>query len=264
MTRPAKKSPEVVGEQLSELASLFQLRTVAAELVHRVTEAGQEAVLPLLLEIFELEQEGRQQRRVERLLRASKLPPGKTFSTFKEQRLPRPLAAKLRELARGAFLEQAVNVLAFGLPGTGKTHSACALGHALVEAGHSVLFIPTYKLVQNLLAAKRDLELPKALRNLDRFDLLILDDIGYVRQDAEQVEVLFTLMAERYERRSMMITSNLVFSKWDRIFKDPMTTAAAIDRLVHHSAVLEFDVTSYRSEDRALSGGDAETADPER
>ncbi len=256
MTRRAQKSPEVVGEQLSELARLFQLRTVAAELVHRLTQAGQEDVLPLLLEIFEQEQEGRRQRRVERLLRASKLPPGKTFGTLKEERFPRPLAAKLRELARGAFLEQAVNVLAFGLPGTGKTHCACALGHALIEAGHSVLFIPTYKLVQNLLAAKRDLELPKALRKLDRFELLILDDIGYVRQDAEQVEVLFTLMAERYERRSMMITSNLVFSKWDRIFKDPMTTAAAIDRLVHHSAVLEFDVPSFRSQE----GGDLEEA----
>jgi DNA replication protein DnaC len=264
MTRPAKMSPEVVGEQLTELARIFQLRTVADELVHRVTQAGQEAVLPLLLEIFELEQEGRRQRRVERLLRASKLPPGKTFSTFKEQRLPRPLAAKLRELARGAFLEQAVNVLAFGLPGTGKTHSACALGHALVEAGHSVLFIPVYKLVQHLLAAKRDLELPKALRKLDSFELLILDDIGYVKQDAEQIEVLFTLMAERYERRSMMITTNLVFSKWDRIFKDPMTTAAAIDRLVHHSAVLEFDVTSFRSEEQAEPGGDAEKRDPEK
>ncbi|MCP3987063.1 MAG: ATP-binding protein, partial [bacterium] len=136
MTRPAQKSPEVVGEQLSELARLFQLRTVAEDLLHRVTQAGQEAGLPLLLEVFEQEQEGRRQRRVERLLRASKLPPGKTFSTFKEQRLPRPLAARLRELARGAFLEQAVNVLAFGLPGTGKTHSACALGHALIEAGH--------------------------------------------------------------------------------------------------------------------------------
>lgn len=257
MRRPAKKSPTVVGDQLSELARLFQLRTVADELVPRLTQAGQQAVLPLLLEIFEQEQEGRRQRRVERLLRASKLPPGKTFDTFDEQRLPRPLTTKLRELARGNFLEQAVNVLAFGLPGTGKTHSACALGHALVEAGHSVLFIPTYKLVQNLLAAKRDLELPKALSKLDRFELLILDDIGYVRQDAEQVEVLFTLMAERYERRSMMITSNLVFSKWDRIFKDPMTTAAAIDRLVHHSAVLEFDVTSYRSEEKTESA-DAE------
>jgi DNA replication protein DnaC len=246
MTRAAR-SPEVVGEQLSELARTFQLRTVAAELVARMSDAGQEAALPLLLEIFEQEQEDRRARRVERLRRASKLPPGKTFSTFDDRRLPRPLARQLRLLASGEFLEQAVNVLAFGLPGTGKTHSACALGHALVEAGHSVLYIPTYKLVQNLLAAKRDLELPKALRKLDRFELLILDDIGYVQQDAEQVEVLFTLMAERYERRSMLITSNLVFSQWDRIFKDPMTTAAAIDRLVHHSVVLEFSVSSYRT-----------------
>ena len=247
MTRAAVRSPEVLGEQLSELARAFQLRTVAAELVPRMSEADQEAALPLLLEIFEQEQEDRRARRVERLRRASKLPPGKTFDTFDDRRLPRPLARQLRQLAGGDFLEQAVNVLAFGLPGTGKTHSACALGHALVEVGHSVLYIPTYKLVQNLLAAKRDLELPKALRKLDRFELLILDDIGYVQQDAEQVEVLFTLMAERYERRSMLITSNLVFSQWDRIFKDPMTTAAAIDRLVHHSVVLEFNVSSYRT-----------------
>ena len=154
-------------------------------------------------------------------------------------------------MAGGSFLERAVNVLAFGLPGTGKSHCACALGHALVEAGHAVLFTPTFKLVQELLAAKRDLALPKALRKLDQFELLILDDIGYVQQDAEQVEVLFTLMAERYERRSMLITSNLVFSQWGRIFKDPMTTAAAIDRLVHHSVILEFDVPSYRSKSPA-------------
>lgn len=250
MTRAAARSPEVVGEQLSELARTFQLRTVAAELVARMSHAGQEAALPLLLEVFEQEREDRQARRVERLRRASKLPPGKTFDTFDDRRLPRPLARQLRQLAGGDFLEQTVNVLAFGLPGTGKTHSACALGHALVEAGHSVLYIPTYKLVQNLLAAKRDLELPKALRKLDRFELLILDDIGYVQQDAEQVEVLFTLMAERYERRSMLITSNLVFSEWDRIFKNPMTTAAAIDRLVHHSVILGFDVPSYRTAER--------------
>ncbi len=250
MSRPTMPTPEEAGEKLGALAQTFRLLTIAAELVPRVQQAGQEHILPLLLEIFEMEQEDRRARRVERLRRAAKLPPGKTFAAFDDRRLPRPLARQLRELATGAFLEQAVNVLAFGLPGTGKTHSACALGHALVEAGHSVLFIPTYKLVQDLLAAKRDLELPRALRKLDRFELLILDDIGYVRQDAEQVEVLFTLMAERYERRSMLITSNLVFSQWDRIFKDPMTTAAAIDRLVHHSVVLEFNVESYRTRQR--------------
>ena len=108
--------------------------------------------------------------------------------------------------------------------------------------------------MQDLLLAKRELRLPKLLRQLDAFELLILDDIGYVQQSAEEVEVLFTLMAERYERASMFITSNLVFSEWDRIFKNPMTTAAAIDRLVHHSVILEFDVPSFRTEDAKARG----------
>ena len=138
---------------------------------------------------------------------------------------------RVQELSRGDFVEQANNVLLFGLPGVGKSHLACALGHALVEAGRSVLFTPTYQLVQQLLAARRDLTLPRALRALDVFDAVILDDLGYVQQTAEEAEVLFTLMAERYERRSLIITSNLVFSEWDRIFKTPMATAAAIDRL---------------------------------
>ena len=98
--------------------------------------------------------------------------------------------------------------------------------------------------------AKRDLELPRALRKLDAFELIILDDIGYIRQQPDEVEVLFTLMAERYERRSLMITSNLVFSQWDQIFQNPMTTAAAVDRLVHHSSILEFDVPSYRTAEK--------------
>ncbi|MGH7458809.1 MAG: IS21-like element helper ATPase IstB, partial [Longimicrobiaceae bacterium] len=181
-------------------------------------------------------------------IRASKLPPAKTFETFDDKRLPRPLARKLRELAKGDFLDRAVNVLAFGLPGTGKTHAACALAHALIDSGHSVLFTPTFQLVQELLAAKRELELPRALRRLDRFELLVLDDLGYVQQSPEEMEVLFTLLAERYERRSLLVTSNLVFSHWDRIFQNPMTTAAAIDRLVHHSEILEFDVSSYRTQ----------------
>ncbi len=238
---------DTIGDQIAALLSAFKLPTASVELVPRVVEDGHEPALPVLLEVFEQEQHDRHERRIERLKRASKLPVGKTFGTFDEKRLPRPLAHTLRDLATGAFLERAVNVLAFGLPGTGKTHAACALGHALIEAGHAVLFVPTYKLVQDLLAAKRDLELPRALRKLDRFDLLILDDIGYVQQGAEEIEILFTLLAERYERRSILITSNLVFSEWDRIFKNPMTTAAAIDRLVHHCAILEFAVDSYRT-----------------
>jgi DNA replication protein DnaC len=241
---------ETAGERLGELLATFRLPTAAAEMVPRFLAAGQEAALPLLAEIFDLEAQDRRERRVQRLLRSSKLPPGKRFETFDETRLPATMVNQLRTLGSGAFLEAAVNVLAFGLPGTGKTHVACALGHTLVEKGHSVLFVPTFRLVQDLLAAKRDLELPRALRKLDAFELLILDDIGYVRQDAEEIEVLFTLMAERYERRSMLITSNLVFSEWDRIFKNPMTTAAAIDRLVHHSVILGFDVPSYRTAER--------------
>lgn len=247
MSRTGGIATETIGAQITALLASFRLSTAAAELVPQVVEGGHEPALPVLLEVFEQEQHDRHERRIERLKRASQLPMAKTFDTFDDKRLPRPLARKLRELATGAFLERAVNVLAFGLPGTGKTHAACALGHALIEAGHPVLFVPTYKLVQDLLAAKRDLELPRALRKLDRFDLLILDDIGYVQQGAEEIEILFTLLAERYERRSVLITSNLVFSEWDRIFKNPMTTAAAIDRLVHYCAILEFAVDSYRT-----------------
>jgi len=239
-----------VRDALAELLAGFKLPTAAAEMARRLTEAGFEEALPVVLEVLEEERGDRQERRVQRLRRASHLPPGKTFASLDEARLPRPLVQHLRELRRGDFLERAVNVLAFGLPGTGKSHAACALGHALVERGHSVLFTPTFRLVQELLAAKRELDLPRALRRLDAFELLILDDIGYVQQDAEEIEVLFTLMAERYERRSMLITSNLVFSQWERIFKNPMTTAAAIDRLVHHSVILEFDVPSYRTSHR--------------
>jgi DNA replication protein DnaC len=237
------------AERIEELLECFKLPTLAAELVPRFVQAGRQDALPLLAECLELEAGDRRERRVERLRRSSRLPPGKTSDTLDEQRLPRPLQQKLVELERGDFLDRAVNVLCFGLPGVGKSHAACAIGHALIQAGRSVLFVPTYQLVQELLAAKRDLALPRALRKLDLFDLLILDDIGYVEQSPDEAEVLFTLMAERYERRSMLITSNLVFSQWERIFRNPMTTAAAIDRLVHHSVILEFDVPSYRTDD---------------
>ena len=204
--------------------------------------------MPVLLEVLEAEAEARRQRRVARLRRAARLPPGKTFATLDTGRLPAPVVQQLETLATGAFLETATNVLAFGLPGVGKSHALCAVGHALVEAGHSVLCAPAYGLVQELLGAKRDLDLPRALRKLDLFEVILLDDLGYVQQSPDEAEVLFTLLAERYERRSVMVTSNLVFSQWDRIFRDQMATAAAIDRLVHHAVVLEFDVTSYRTD----------------
>lgn len=234
--------------RIAELLASFRLPTLVEEFVPRLRQAGLESTLPTLCEILELEAGDRRERRTARLRKSAHLPPGKTFDSLDEKRLPPPLTQKLRELARGAFLERAVNVLAFGLPGVGKSHAACALGHALVEAGHSVYFTPAFKLVQELLAAKRDLSLPRLLQKLDLFELLILDDIGYVQQTADEAEVLFTLMSERYERRSLFITSNLVFSEWERIFKSPMTTVAAIDRVVHHSVILEFDVESYRTE----------------
>ncbi len=156
---------------------------------------------------------------------------------------------QIERLRDGSFLAEAINVVAVGRPGAGKSHIACALGHALIDQGHPVLFAPTSALVQRLLAAKRDLCLPKELAKLDRFECLILDDIGYVQHDRDEMEVLFTLLAERYERKSVVITTNLVFSEWNRIFKDPMTTMAAIDRVVHHSVVLDLmAVDSYRAE----------------
>jgi DNA replication protein DnaC len=241
--------PPSSSDRIAELLTLFKLPTMASQLVPRFLEAGHDEALATLVEVMEAEIGERSQRRCERLQRASKLPPGKTFATLKEQRLPRKVCQQLHELASGHFLDRAANILCFGLPGRGKTHAGAALGHALVQRGFPVLFTPTFRLVQELLAAKRDLALPRALQKLDVFDLLILDDIGYVQQSAEEVEVLFTLMAERYERRSLLITSNLVFGEWDRIFKNPMTTAAAIDRLIHHSVILEFGGKSVRAEE---------------
>jgi len=244
-----------MGDEVTAWLKAFKLPTAATELVPRLTAAGHDDVLPVVHEVLGMERTDRYERRVARLLYRSKLPPGKTFETFKMERLPRPLAAKVRDLARGEFLDQAVNALAVGLPGTGKSHIAAGIGHALVARGHSVLYVPTFKLVQELLQAKRDLELPRALRKLDAYDLIILDDIGYVQQAADEVEVLFTLLAERYERRSVLVTTNLVFSKWDQIFKNPMTTAAAIDRFVHHCVILEFDVESFRSGQAPAAAG---------
>ena len=202
-----------------------------------------------LEQLAELELEERRQRRMERLQRQSQLPP------LDVPRLPVAVRRQLPSLCEGGFADRGENVLAFGLPGTGKTHVVCAIGHELVQQGRPVFFVPTFRLVQRLLVAKRDLELDRLLRSLDRFDVIILDDIGYVQQNREEMEVLFTFLAERYERKSVVITSNLVFSQWDRIFKDPMTTAAAIDRLVHHATILELTGKSYRTEQAKSKNG---------
>ena len=214
-----------------------------------------------LLHLCELELEERRRRRIAKNQKDSGLPLEKTLATLDRTRLPAKVQKILPILCEGAFLERGDNVLAFGLPGRGKTHLVCAIGHELVNRGYRVLFTATYALVQRLLAAKRDLRLERELAALDGFHAVILDDIGYVQQAREEMEVLFTFLAERYERRSVLITSNVVFSEWDKIFKDPMTTAAAIDRLVHHAVILEMTGISVRA-DAAKKRGDSTTTTP--
>ena len=209
-----------------------------------------EALTPeaYLLEVMQRECQCRRQQRTELLLRESRLPLDKSLGGFDLKRLPGKVSAMVRTLLDGSFVDRKENVLAFGNPGSGKTHLLCAIGQELVRAGRTVYFRSTNLLVQELLLAKRELKLPKVIKKLARYQALILDDLGYVQQSREEMEVLFTLLAERYERGSVLITSNLPFSKWESIFKDAMTTAAAIDRLVHHSVILELNLPSYRVE----------------
>ena len=164
-----------------------------------------------LRELASLELTERRHRRIDRHRKESGLPADKTLATLELERLPAPARRQLTRLCEGDFVHRAENLLAFGLPGRGKTHYLCAIGHELVQRGLRVLFVPAFRLVQSLLAAKRDLRLDRELRRLDAFDAIILDDIGYVQQDRDEMEVLFTLLAERYERRTVMISSNLVF-----------------------------------------------------
>lgn len=240
--------PEVLKLNLRALALPSAVDVLDELLVTADRENWTPAAFACVL--TERELEGRRQRRVERLAKDACLPAAKTLAALDTGRLPLRIQRALPGLCAGDFVDRADNVLLFGLPGRGKTHVAAAIGHELIAAGRRVLFAPTFRIVDRLLRAKRDLELERELRRLDRFEVLILDDIGYVQQSREEMEVLFTLLAERYERRSVVITSNLVFSEWGRIFKDALTTAAAIDRVVHHSVILEFgaDMGSVRAE----------------
>jgi DNA replication protein DnaC len=201
-----------------------------------------------LFELAQIECDVRRANKIIRLIKASKLPMEKTLENFDLKRLPLRIRQQIKILMEGSFVDRTENLLAFGNPGSGKTHLLCGLCHELARQGRRVYFSTCDSIVQQLLRAKRDLELDKLLKKLSRFDALMIDDFGYVKQDRDEMEVLFTLLAHRYERGSMLITSNLPFSKWEVIFKDPMTTAAAIDRLVHHSVVLELNVPSYRAE----------------
>jgi DNA replication protein DnaC len=241
---------------LSQMALRFEDVAVRAVREGRSHEA-------FLHELARLECEHRSEQRRQRRTRESGLPLEKTFRTFDVAALGPRLNGQLEQVRRGTFVTEAVNIVAVGAPGTGKSHLVAALGHELIAQGHTVFWSSTASLVQRLLAAKRDLCLPRELAKLDRYACLVLDDIGYVQHDRDEMEVLFTLLAERYERRSVILTTNLVFSAWERIFKDPMTTLAAIDRVVHHSVILDMmGLVSYRAKE-AHAQQTASTEPPE-
>ena len=235
-----------INQPLLKALNLSAMNTSYQEVMEKSQKANwcSEKTLQNLLEI---EIDYRKERRTESLLKQAGIPPQYTLATMDPKLLTPKLRKLLPTLLEGGFVNRAENLLAFGLPGRGKTHYAAAIGKELIlRHNMSVLFTSTFKLVEKLLNAKKELALENALKKLDRFDVVILDDIGYVQQSREEVEVLFTFLAERYERKSLIITSNLVFSKWDQIFKDSMTTMAAIDRLIHHSIILDFPGPSIR------------------
>ena len=245
------------ADPLEMLLGSFKLPTMAARYAEALASAEEQnwGYRRFLQHLCEAEAADRQERKRERLLKQSGLPAGKTFGSLDESKLPLKIRRQWPTLLEGGFIERAENLIAFGLPGRGKTHCLAALSRELIlRHGYAVLFIPTYKLVQQLLAAKAALRLEAMLKKLDHYAVVALDDLGYVQQTREEMEVLFTFLAERYERRSVMISSNLVFSKWDQIFKDPMTTMAAVDRLVHHAVILEFDNGSVRAEEAKRKG----------
>ncbi len=245
MARPA---PEKTA--LTDYLRELHLPTVRSCFEEKARQAERETLSyeRYLLELMERECQVRRQKRIERLFRQSRIPLEKDLSSFDLKRLPAKVARQVKSLRDGGFVDRKENVLCFGKPGSGKTHLLCAIAQELIRGNRKVYFASCSLLVQELLIAKRDLKLNRAIKRLAGYEALILDDLGYVQQSREEMEVLFTLLAERYERGSVLMTSNLPFSKWETIFKDPMTTAAAIDRLVHHSVILELNIPSYRME----------------
>jgi DNA replication protein DnaC len=234
-----------MGLMLNELR-LPTIGRLWSDLARRSDKEGWQAS-QLLGALFEHELAERAKRRLERHRVESQLDPTKTLATFDFSVVPMVSEAHVMALATGdAWLEKGATILLFGPPGGGKSHLGSAIGHALIDAGYRVLCARTSVLVQKLQVARKSLQLPSALAKLDRFDLIILDDLSYVRQDQAETSVLFELIAERYERKSLLITANQPFSGWNDVFPDPGMTVAAIDRLVHHSTIFELNVESYR------------------
>ena len=242
----ASRPPELV-----EALKVLHLPTMRRCYAAVADQARQESLSyeHYLVELVHQEWYTRREHRIARFLRESHLPLEKNLATLDRQRLSAKLQAQLTVLLEGTFLDQAENVLAFGTPGSGKTHLLCAVGQELIyQQERPLRFMTGSEMIQQLLLAKRDLELPRLLKRWDKYQAIVLDDLGYVQHTREEMEVFFTLLAHRYERGSMMITSNLPFSQWETLFKDPMTTAAAIDRLIHHCLILEMNLPSYRLE----------------
>jgi len=252
-------------DDLAALLARLNLAGMAAHFADVALKAAKEGLSheAFLYELARLECERRGQQRIERLLAQSGLPREKTFATFQLDRLPMPIRAQIERLRSGEFVKDATNVVAVGPPGVGKSHVLAAVAYDLVRQGYTVLWTSTAQLMQRLLAAKRDLRLPQELAKLDRYACLILDDIGYVQHDQDEMEILFTLLSERYERKTVMISTNLVFSEWTRIFKSPMTTMAAIDRVVHHCVIVDMmAVDSYRAKEATITSQQATTIPP--
>lgn len=240
----------VLTKQVTALLRELHLPGIRDVFEHTLESAHKNSwpFIQTLNELLKVEIAGRHTNRIERYLRESRLPLEKNRESFDHKRLGIKLEQTVKVLYEGLFVKRKENILAFGQPGSGKTHLLCAIAQEQVRLGKRVFFSPCSLLVQELLRAKKEIQLDKLLKKYSRFDIIYIDDIGYVQQSREEMEVLFTLLAQRYERGTVMLTSNLPFSKWESIFKDPMTTAAAIDRMVHHSVILELNVPSYRTE----------------
>lgn len=238
----------------------FRLPTMAAQVAQYIRQAEEEqwGYGQFLTQLCEAEFEDRKQRRIARLLKASKLPETQTLDGVDPKLWAPSVQRMLPGLLEGTFVERRENVLAFGLPGRGKTRYTQALGRELIlRYQYKVLSVRTAAFVEQLLVAKNELRLERMFKRLSAFELIIVDELGYVEHRREEMEVFFQFLAARYEQGSVMISSNQVFTEWGRIFKDEMMTAAAVDRLIHYGIVLSFTNRSIReqmAEERKRAG----------
>lgn len=239
-----------ISTRLAEGLKKLMLPVIKGEFSNLAEKARKEtwSYEEYLLDLVQKELEARENKRFNRWLKESTLPIGKSLAAFDLKRLPKGIQHQFNALRDGKFIERKENILLFGTPGGGKTHLMCGLAQEMIKKGFKAYFRPCTALIQELLIAKNDLRLNRVLKKLTSYDLVVIDEIGYVQQKKEEMEVLFTMLAECYETTSILLTSNLPFSKWEGIFKDAMMAAAAVDRLVDHSVILELNLPSYRLE----------------